>query len=276
MIDVGIVGHGAIGSVVTGALVRGEVPGCRLAGVLVGPTGRDVPEPVSTIDLLAECSQVVVEAAGAEALATYGPPVVAAGVDLVVLSVGALVDDTLRARLLGDGDDDPGGLPGADDPGGSRGKVLLSAGAVGGLGLLRAAALLGDINRVRLRTEKLPGALDRPWMTPAERARLLGTDEPLTVFSGSARDAVIRFPQSANVSATLALATVGFDATHVDVVADPGARLVRHRIEVEADAGRYAFEIENRPSANPRTSAVTPYAVIRALRDLSAGVVVGV
>jgi aspartate dehydrogenase len=262
MTEVGLIGRGTIGSVLARALVGGEVPGCRLAGVLRRGAG--------SIDDLVARSEVVVEAAGAEALAAYGPIVVAAGVDLLVLSVGALADDDLRARLLNP-DPPPRPAPRSEP----RGRVLLSAGAVGGLDLLRAAALLGPVHHARLTTTKQPAALVRPWMSAAKRTWLVEASEPVTVFAGAARDAVARFPESANVSATLALATVGFDATAVELIADPRAELVRHRIEVDAEAGQYTFEIRNRPSANPRTSAITPYAVIRALQDLSASVVVG-
>lgn len=274
MIGVGVIGQGAIGSVVTGALGRGEVPGCRLAGVLrrSGPAsvaplrpragqGRAHTEAVRSIDELVEASDLVVEAAGGDALADHGPAVVAAGVDLLVVSVGALVDDTLRSRLCGA----PRG----------RARVLLSSGAIGGLDLLRAAALMGPVHSVRLTTVKHPQALERPWMSDDELHRLRHARDPVTVFAGSARDAVRRFPDSANVAATLALATTGFDATRVELVARAGADRVRHRIEVDADAGRYELTVENTPSANPRTSAVTPYAVLRALTDLSATVVVG-
>lgn len=274
MIGVGVIGQGAIGSVVADALRRGDVPGCRLAGVLrrSGPAsagaarpqaGRNDPgpPPIGSIGDLVRASDVVVEAAGAEALIDHGPAVIEAGVDLLVVSVGALADDALRARLC--------------DGGEGRGRVLLSTGAIGGLDLLRAAALMGPVHSVRLTTAKRPEALERPWMTDDERRRLHGADGPVTVFTGSARDAVRRFPESANVAATLALATTGLDATRVEMVARAGAERVRHRIEVEAEAGRYELTVENTPSANPRTSAVTPYAVLRALGDLSAAVVVG-
>ncbi|HMG44141.1 MAG TPA: aspartate dehydrogenase domain-containing protein [Acidimicrobiales bacterium] len=262
---VGVIGAGAIGSVVAEALARGEVPGCRLAGVLrrSGPTvvaaGLDLL--VASIGELVDRSDVVVEAAGAQALADHGPAVVDAGVDLLVVSVGALVDDRLRAHLC--------------DTHEGRGRVLLSSGAIGGLDLLRAAALMGPVHSVRLTTVKRPQALERPWMSDDERAQLLRSRHPHTVFSGSARDAVRRFPDSSNVAATLALATTGFDATHVDIVAEAEAARVRHRIEVEADAGRYELTVENTPSANPRTSAVTPYAVLRALADRDARLIVG-
>lgn len=263
MIGVGVIGHGAIGSVVAGALAAGEVPGCGLASVLRRAGSPAPPVPTScratSIDELIEASQVVVEAAGPAALAEHGPAVAAAGLDLLVASVGALVDDGLRERLTRPG----------------KARLLLSSGAIGGLELLRAATLLGPVREVRLRTVKQPRALVRPWMSAHERQRIHAADTAVTVFDGPARDAVTRFPESANVAATLALATVGFDETHVELVADPAAQRVRHGITVEADAGRYELTVENTPSDNPRTSAVTAYALVRALADLSARVVVG-
>jgi aspartate dehydrogenase len=265
VIAVGVIGHGAIGSVVAGALAAGQVPGCRLASVLRRSRAHapapdpPVPHQVDSIDDLVAASELVVEAAGAPALAEHGPAVVEAGRDLLVASVGALVDDGLRERLSG----------------GTHGRLLLSSGAIGGLDLLRAATLLGPVHSVRLTTVKQPRVLVRPWMPDDLRHRLAADDEPVPVFSGPARMAVTLFPESANVAATLALATVGFDATHVELVADPAATRVRHNIEVEADAGRYELTVENTPSANPRTSAVAAYALVRALRDLSSNVVVG-
>jgi aspartate dehydrogenase len=264
VIPVGVIGHGTIGSVVVEALACGEVPGCRLAAVLTRtPAGAGrpaVPAAVASRDDLLASSRLVVEAADSHAVAEHGAAIVDAGIDLLVVSVGALADDRLRARLC---------TP-------SGGRLLLSSGAIGGLGLLRSAALYGPLREVRLTTTKPPPALERPWMTEAERARLRSATRPVTVYAGTARDAVDRFPQSVNVAATLALATVGFDETRVEVVADPAATRVRHDIAVEAAAGRYAVSIENVPSSSPRTSAVTPYAVLRALRDLTATLVVGV
>ena len=50
---------------------------------------------------------------------------------------------------------------------------------------------------------------------------------------------------------------------------------MRHLIEVEGDAGHYEMHIANTPSTNPRTSAITPYNVLRALSDMTDLTVVG-
>ena len=255
---VGVIGHGAIGSVVAAELTSGRIAGCTLAGVLTQAPRCDIPFRVAGVDELIERSDIVVEAAGHAAVEAHCPAVLDAGIDLLMVSVGALVDDGLRQRLTG-----------------RAGRLLLSAGAIGGLGLLRAAALFGSIDGVRLTTTKSPSALLAPWMPRALVDDLRHGTQPVTVFEGTARDAVARFPESINVAATLALATVGFERTHVRVVGDRAAARVTHVIRVEGAAGRYELHIENTPSANPRTSAITPYNVLRALGDMSDSAVIG-
>lgn len=257
---VGVIGHGAIGAVVSSELAAGRVPCCTLAGVLTRSHHHEGPDAVRSLDELMERSDIVVEAAGHQAVVDHAARILGAGIDLLVVSVGALVDDELRARLTR-----------ADLPG----RLLLSSGAIGGLGLLRAAALLGTIDSVRLTTTKAPDALLAAWMTPSLTAELRHGTAPVPVFEGTAREAVAHFPTSVNVSATLALATLGLDRTRVTVVADRAAVRVRHVIEVDGDAGHYELHIDNTPSTNPRTSAITPYNVLRALNDMSDRTVVG-
>jgi aspartate dehydrogenase len=255
---VGLIGHGAIGTVVAAELLSGRVAGSTLSAVLT--RSGTAPRRVDTVEGLIERSDVVVEAAGPHSVAKDGPSILEAGVDLLVVSVGALVDDDLRERLC-----DPD-LPG---------RLLVSAGAIGCLGLLRAARIMGSLERVELTTTKLPAALLATWMSSSTVSELRAGSHPVEVFSGTAREAVTLFPESVNVAATLALATVGFEQTKVTVIGDPSADRVRHVIEVEGDAGSYRFQIENTPSANPRTSAITPYNVVRALCDMGDALVVG-
>merc|ERR1712046_83098 len=58
--------------------------------------------------------------------------------------------------------------------------------------------------------------------TPAEEVVDLTTlDSPAVIFEGVAREAAAKFPKNANISASLALATVGLDRLSVRLVADP-------------------------------------------------------
>jgi aspartate dehydrogenase len=256
---VGVIGHGAIGSVIVRLLQAKQVTGCEFAGVLT--RSHECVGRVDGIDQLLEGAHIIVEAAGHSALETYGPAVVRSGVDLLVLSVGAMVDDHLRAALIET----------------KGGRVLISTGAIGGLDLLRAATHMRPLDSVSLETIKPANVLIQKWMDPALIDELETADTPVMAFSGTAREAAVRFPASANVAATLGLATIGLDRTHVSLVGIRSIDQVRHTIRASGAAGSYQFSIENRASdENPRTSAITPYSIVRALNDMRSSLLIGI
>jgi aspartate dehydrogenase len=92
---------------------------------------------------------------------------------------------------------------------------------------------------------------------------------PLRVFAGNAREGARGFPANVNVAAALALAGIGPERTALEIWADPALERNTHRIEVEADAARFAMSIESIPSEeNPRTGKLTALSVIACLRGL--------
>jgi aspartate dehydrogenase len=259
----GIVGQGAIGQALVGLLAaRLDRPlaarvllvrprqlaetEARLAGLdALAAERMAVAEPAA---LLAARPDLVVECAGHGAVEAAVAPALAAGIDCVVASVGALADPGLHARLVE-----------AAASGGAR--LALSAGAVGGIDLLAALRTAG-LTRVAYTGRKPPAA----WRgTKAEAAVDLAALEAATIFfEGDAQAAARDYPKNANVAATVALAGLGFAATEVRLVADPAAAGNVHEIEVEAAAARFAIRIEGLPSPdNPRTSASTMHALAR-------------
>jgi aspartate dehydrogenase len=208
---------------------------------------------------LADDPHLVAECAGHAAVRAHGPAVLASGRDMIVISIGALADDTLRADLVG-----------AAHRGGSR--LILPPGAVGGIDALAAARLSG-LHDVVYTGRKPPKA----WRgTPAER--LLDLDaltEPTTFFEGSAREAARTYPQNANVAATVALAGLGFDATRVRLIADPGITRNVHEVSVRAACADFTIRLDGHPSpANPKTSLTAGYSVARAVLNRVASIVV--
>ena len=251
MLRVGLIGCGAIGSVVARELEAGAIDHVELTAVL--DPFVDHPLGVQDRDSLLSRSAVVVEAAGHGALREHGVAVREAGTDLLVVSIGALADEDLEARLRQ----------------AEGGRLFLCTGAIGGLDILRAAMLFGPLENVAITSTKPAAALSRPWMEDEVLSALADGSEPVTVFDGPAREACGRFPESANVTATLSLATVGFDRVRVKMVGDPAATGVRHVVSASGEAGTYELSFENAASPdNPRTSAVTAYSVLRALTDL--------
>jgi aspartate dehydrogenase len=172
-VRVGVIGAGAIGTVIADEIRAGRVARMTLAGVVAG---RQTPR--DQFQALLETCDVIVEVASHAAVAEYGPAVKEAAVDLVVLSAGALVDDSLLGTLSAP----------------SGGRLLISTGACGGIELLRAAHLVRPLDEARLRTTKTSAALVRDWMEPDLRRKLSEGKEPLTVFAGTAREAVKLFP----------------------------------------------------------------------------------
>ena len=256
---VGIAGYGAIGRSVAASLLA-EVPGVRLVALgvrtAVEAPGRGVLV-VGSEDLAAHVD-LVVECAPAAALVGIAGPVLRAGKSVVVLSCAAL----LRHPELE-------GLARAHG-----GRILVPTGALLGLDAVLAAAE-GVIHSVRMITRKPPGGLAGAPHLVTHGIDVSGLVAPLLVFSGTAREAAVGFPANVNVAAALSMAGIGADRTTIDIWADPGVTRNIHRIEVESDAARLELQIENVPSANPKTGRITAQSVVALLRKMGAPLAVG-
>ncbi len=251
----GLIGFGSIGRGVVRLLTPED--GIEVVGALVRNPGRTAAVPLceTLAQLLAAQPEVIVEAAGHEALRCYGPSVLRSGVDLIVLSVGALADPALEAELRE-----------AATVGGSR--AMVAPGAIGGLDALSSAAV-GGLERVTHTTRKPARAL----LEAEEAAQLQG---PKELFRGCAREGVLRFPENINVAAAVSLAGIGLDRTEVCVIADPALERNTHEVVAHGTFGELRFEIRGFPSDdNPRTGRIVAMSVVRTLRRLRAPLVIG-
>jgi aspartate dehydrogenase len=268
MTAIGLIGCGGMAQDVVAALRAVDTAsGVRIVGALARPgrgeraraklCGVDIVEALD--DLIARKPALVAEVASQAAVAEYGPTVLRSGVDCLVISIGALADPTGFGKLKS-----------AAREGNSR--ILLPAGAVGGIDAI-AAMRLGGLTSVRYRSRKPPLA----WRgSPAERLVDLGKlTERTVLYKGTAGEAALLYPQNANVAAAVALAGLGFDATEVELVADPDAPGNIHEIEAEGAAGRFAIALQGKPSPmNPKTSALAALSVARALLNEQATIVI--
>ena len=265
MTRIALIGYGGIARDAIAALRAAGEAG-KVVGALCRP-GRsaaaraalcDIAVVESLSNLLALQPTIVAEVAGQTAVAEHGPEVLRRGIDLLVISVGALADRALLQKLRA-----------AAEEGKSR--MLLPAGAIGGIDAI-AAMRLGGLSAVRYRSRKPPAA----WRgSPAEKvADLEKLTSHTVLYRGAADEAALMYPQNANVAAAAALAGLGFDQTEVELVADPEAPGNVHEIEAEGSAGRFAIQLQGKPSrTNPKTSALAALSVARALLNLDATIV---
>lgn len=262
MDSIGLIGFGGIGRAVLNTLTDELTVEPVLSGILV----RAIKEPSAKLpfvtditDLLGRHPRVVVECAGHEAVHMYGEKVLCGGADLLIISTGALADSGLLASLRR-----------AARSAGSR--VIIPAGAVGGMDALCAARLAG-LHSVKYRARKPP----RAWMgsSVTDKIDLSQLKEPRVIYRGTAREAALAYPKNSNVAATIALAGLGFDETEVELIADPTVSGNIHELDVKAESGDFSVSLVGKPSAsNPRTSMLTAYSVVRTLLNLDEAVVV--
>jgi aspartate dehydrogenase len=112
--------------------------------------------------------------------------------------------------------------------------------------------------------------------TSAERlVDLNALTAPVEFFKGNARAAAQQFPQNANVAATIALGGMGFEATEVVLIADPGAVGNEHWFGVEGPFGTAEVRIAgNSMPDNPKTSWLAALSLARAILNTRARVVI--
>jgi len=261
---VAIVGFGAISQSVLELTKDDE--GLRMSQLIVSPGKEDavreqlaglglrhVPQVRSALALDTDRPDVLVECAGHGALTAHVLPALRQGVPCLVVSIGALSAPGMAEELEQ-----------AARQGGTQ--VHLLSGAIGGIDALAAARMAG-LDSVTYVGRKPPlGWLGSP---AEEKLDLRNLKEKALFFEGSAREAARLFPKNANVAATLALAGVGLDQTRVELYADPAVNQNIHYYEAQGAFGNMAVTMQGKPLAsNPKTSALTVYSVVRALRNL--------
>lgn len=255
--SIGIVGCGAIGKALLRAVESGKLA-VRVAGVTsrTEKSARDFvaafknPPPYLSRSDLISAADLIVEAAGGAAVPELAKKTFAAGKDLMVISVGALLDDPdiiAESRRTGC-------------------RLYVPSGAIAGLDGIKSASV-GQITHVTHTTRKPPLGLEGAPYLIERGISLAGLQEEKEVFSGSARAACRGFPANVNVTAAVSLAGIGPDQTRVRIFAVPGLTRNCHDIEVEGEFGRLHVHIENVPSENPKTGKLTALSIIRAVQD---------
>jgi len=212
----------------------------------------DIPLVDSPDGIIAAKPDLLIECASHEALLAYAAPVLSAGIDLIAVSVGALVDQNERLLMIA-----------AAEKGGA--SLQIPGGAIGGLDVVGAAKQAG-LEEVTYTTRKAP----RLWKgSPAEdMVDLDSVTDPVLFFDENAAKGARIFEEKLNVTATLALAGIGFERTRVHLWADHDYPHSTHIIELKAATGTMRIELANTVApVNEKSSWLTAASIVRAVKN---------
>lgn len=269
MLKIGVIGCGAIGVQICRAIDSGSI-NAKLAAIydrsaqhcekLQGSL-ENKPVISSPIKLIKK-ADIIVECASQEAVREHGRLVLESGKDLMVMSVGALMDDKLLFSLVR--------AARKNDC-----KIYVPSGAIAGIDGLRSARI-ATIDRVEISTTKNPKGLEGAPFMIENNIDPFSFHKKTMIFEGSATEAVRAFPANVNVAASLSLAGIGSEGTRVKVFVDPEASRNIHEITVEGDFGKFTCHIENVPSpGNPRTSLLAALSAIATLKKITEPLQIG-
>jgi aspartate dehydrogenase len=253
-----LIGFGAIAADLAATLLQARDPGYEI-GVLLKPQSASrqrVPADCTILSAPSElpgfAPDLVVEAAGHEAVRGVVRECLALGLPVLISSIGALHDDALRQKLVATARE-------------NRGRLLLASGALGALDYVRAVRGARELE-LRYESRKPPAAWRAELAALGHDADRL--DAPVTLFSGNAREAAAAYPQNLNVAAALALAGPGFEATGVCVVCDPAATGNTHVVSARSEYGTMQLSIANTPSpTNPKSSWIVGSSLLAAIEQ---------
>ena len=260
-----LTGYGIVGFGRIGRRLAARLPGA--AAILVRPSqGGDVAALVgadkvcTTLDaFIARTPSVAIECASAQALIESGPALLAAGIDLVPLSLTAFADREVERHLIAAAIAGPG-------------RLEIAPGAIGTLDLLAAAREEG-LRRVVYRQLKSPQMWE---LTPARDLGDLATVRGRRVFfKGSVREVARHFPGNLNTAVGVALAGLGLDGTEAELVADPALSETAHELEIHAAPGTAVLRLGGRevpPDGDP--ADYTTFSLMRILRRRQARVMI--
>ncbi|MEM3726168.1 MAG: aspartate dehydrogenase [Candidatus Bathyarchaeia archaeon] len=272
-LGVGLIGCGAIGTVLAHAIDKGQAGNTRLAIVYDRIKEKSnvlcskltcKPKIAESFEELIACEGVdlVVEAASQEAVRAYALRVLRAGKDLMIMSVGALVDSKLLEELKRCAME-------------TGKRVYIPSGAIAGLDGVKAA-VIGKVESVTLTTRKPPeGLKDAPYVKE-KNIRLEKLETPTLIYEGPASEACKFFPANVNAAAALGLAGIGMENTKVQIIADPSIKRNIHEVKVKGEFGELEVHAENVPLVdNPKTSQLAALSAIATLKKISEPLMVG-
>ena len=211
------------------------------------------PEIVENSHLLSSNPiDIVVEAASQDAVRDASLSVLQNKKDLMIMSVGALLDESIY-DILSDACKD------------FKKTIYLPSGAIAGLDGIKSVK--DELESLSITTTKHPRSLKGAKFFETSDINLDEINSSIVIFDGIAKEAVSLFPANINVAALLSLTGIGSEKTIVKIIADPNTDKNTHHIEAKGKFGKMTFTIENNPDThNPKTSRLAILSAIETLK----------
>ncbi|MBW1699304.1 MAG: DUF108 domain-containing protein [Deltaproteobacteria bacterium] len=169
-------------------------------------------------------------------------PIILTFSDLLIVSVSALAIRDLQKKL---------------DAVSHKHKTryFISHGAIIGLdGIRDGRAMIEEVKITTIRPQAGYGLKEK-------------LSERTILYDGPTRKACHLFPHNVNIHASLALHGLGFDRTHSTVIADPGASIMRHCIEVKGKGLVWKIEVQGKPMG-ARNSTYVPESIFQTVKRI--------
>jgi aspartate dehydrogenase len=258
---IGLLGCGAIGTQIALAIDSGKISATLThvyddsadASLSLVEKLKNKPEIVENPHLLSSNHvDIVVEAASQDAVKDVALSVLQNKKDLMIMSVGALLDESIY-DILSDACKD------------FKKTIYLPSGAIAGLDGIKS--IKDELESLSITTTKHPRSLKGAKFFKNSDINLDEINSITVIFDGTAKEAVSLFPANINVAALLSLTGIGSEKTNVKIVADPNTDKNTHHIEAAGTFGKMTFTIENFPDTNnPKTSRLAILSAIETLR----------
>ena len=271
MKKIALLGCGAIGTQIALAIDSGNIPAqltqiydqSKEAAEKLASKLNNKPVIVENSHLLSSGPvDLVVETASQQAVKDVALSVLQNKKDMMILSVGALLDSSIFEVL-------------SEACKEFSKTIFLPSGAIAGLDALKSVK--NELDSVTLTTTKHPNSLKGAKFFETSEIDVDKIEQSTIIFEGTANDAVKLFPANINVAALLSLVGIGKQSTKVKIIADPATNKNTHEIEALGKFGKMNFSIENIPDeTNPKTSRLAILSSIETLRKYcSQGISIG-